>query len=325
MDLLRQTGIRLVEITVGGILISAAALKGFHTATEPTIGTHIFDSRWVHILTVQLELALGLWLFSRWHAQQARLTAIGLFALFTVVTASKALAGDSSCGCFGPIDVSPWVTGALDTGILTALIFTHPWRKSQTDALTAKRQQGRMTISVIAVTVLIVGAGLTLHRPPVMLDATDPLDGSDFVFLDPPAWIGKTFPLADHLEIGGQLMAGEWFVVFYRHDCSHCLEELPGWLHLGAELVHQRKVPSLALIQVPPFGPPGTDPVPPQAPCERSRLANTKDWFIQTPAAIELNGGIVTDGELTLDKARQRVPEALVDARLGNNVLHESR
>lgn len=116
------------------------------------------------------------------------------------------------------------------------------------------------------------------------------LGGGEIVVLEPETWTGKRFPLLAHIDRGERLANGHWIVLLYHHDCPQCLETLPRYEAL-AETAADDRVPSVALVEVPPFGPSDNLPL---SRAHRARLRDTKDWFVQTPTEILLADGTVT-------------------------------
>ncbi len=64
---------------------------------------------------------VGVWLLSGLARQAAALTGVTLFAVLGAVSLYLGLIGQSSCGCFGRIEVSPWWTLAADVFCAGAL------------------------------------------------------------------------------------------------------------------------------------------------------------------------------------------------------------
>jgi uncharacterized membrane protein YphA (DoxX/SURF4 family) len=54
----------LILRLVGALLLITAGLKGYQAVTEPMAGDNIWTNRNFLILTVELELAMGIWLVS---------------------------------------------------------------------------------------------------------------------------------------------------------------------------------------------------------------------------------------------------------------------
>ena len=87
-------------------------------------------------LKVFTQLSLGGWLLTTHRSNLAHVTAVGTYATLTSVAAWGWLQGDLSCGCFGPLDVSPRVTVVLDAVILTFLLSARPRNRTFKDELT---------------------------------------------------------------------------------------------------------------------------------------------------------------------------------------------
>jgi len=92
------------------VLLTAAVLKGWQLLTEPVANNDIWSYRPFLILTVELELALGIWLLSGLFKKATWLVTLLCFSLFSAITFYKALTGAESCGCFGSVHVNPWIT-----------------------------------------------------------------------------------------------------------------------------------------------------------------------------------------------------------------------
>jgi len=80
----------------------------------------------LEIVTIEAELILGLWLLSGFFTVAAWLTAISFFSILTVASLYMALTGQTSCGCFGRVTVSPWLAFAIDLAALVALALFRP-------------------------------------------------------------------------------------------------------------------------------------------------------------------------------------------------------
>jgi len=277
-----------VRIVLGLLLLTAAGLKGYQLATSPTPGTHLLNTRWFLILTVEYELLLGIWLLSGWRRRDAWRIALFSFAVFACVTLYKALSGEASCGCFGQIEVSPWITLVLDLAIVASLLI---WWPATARVPLQANQQFKRLIATLALAALLGGpAGYLManYTPAALADDGDIFGDSEFVVLEPETWVGKPFPLLNYIDIGDQLSAGEWVVVLYRHDCPHCVEELPKYERLARESADDPDAPRVALIEMPSYAPPSHDPVPIDTACVRGKLDDSREWFVQTPAEIRI-------------------------------------
>lgn len=279
-----------VRMILGGVLLVAAALKGYQLATGPTDETCLTTSRWFLIAVVECEVFLGLCLISGLFARPTWLVTLGCFFLFACVSLHKALSVEVSCGCFGSVETNPWYTAGLDVAAVVALL---RWRPSGLASM-APAPARRPSLHYFAlggswlVIALSSGWGMSRFQPATMTHEGVLLGDSQFVILEPETWAGKRFPLFAHVDIGPQLAEGGWVVLLYHHDCPQCREVLPKYERLAQDCRNE----AVALIEISPFirhNDAGMTGV-----AVHGRLANTRDWFVQTPTEIRLNDGMVT-------------------------------
>ena len=290
-----MAGFAAVRLVLGLLLLIAASLKGYELATEPVAGQGLLGSRWFLIGLVEVEILLGLWLLSGAAARAAWWAALVLFGAFAVFTLQRAISGAESCGCFGKVQLNPWYTLVLDCLAIGALIL---WRPGPAVGVADRTSVHRGTVAAILAILIGVPAGWAMARyEPAGLVDGDIVGSSSFVILEPETWSGKPFPLAKHIDIGEQLVAGRWLVVLYRHDCPHCVESLPGYEQRARESADSEEKMAVALIAMPPYGSPSQDPVSPTTPCVRGKLSDAREWFVQTPAEITLVDGQVVAAE----------------------------
>lgn len=110
------------RILIALILFVAAALKAHHLATGPVFGSGWTDSRSFQMVAVNIELFMGLWLLSGVSSILAWRACGGLFLVFAIVVFGKALTGAASCGCFGRVEVHPWIVFWTDLGVVILVI-----------------------------------------------------------------------------------------------------------------------------------------------------------------------------------------------------------
>ncbi len=108
------------------VVFSAAVLKTSDMASQPVAGDGLFSSRPVLSLVVLFELLLAIWLASGLLPRATWRFTLGWLTLLIAVSAHKAISGESSCGCFGGLQVSPWVTLALDLFLLAGFVVSPP-------------------------------------------------------------------------------------------------------------------------------------------------------------------------------------------------------
>ena len=115
-----------VRIVIGSILLITVALKTYALTTEDLVESSEFSSRLFSVLLVMSELMLAAWLFSGHRQRLAWISSMATFGVFGLTATLNALLGSRSCGCFGVIEVNPWLTGPLDAVIVMTLFIARP-------------------------------------------------------------------------------------------------------------------------------------------------------------------------------------------------------
>ena len=115
-----------MAVTLGGLLLTAAALKlgGRDVSAVPRVGP--FSATWLQVAAAEWEIVLGLWLLSGVHRPTAWLAAAGTFTAFAGVSGYLGTVGAASCGCFGVIQASPWWAFGVDIAALVLLAVGRP-------------------------------------------------------------------------------------------------------------------------------------------------------------------------------------------------------
>jgi hypothetical protein len=285
---------RLIPLSIGALLFVAAILKYHELATGPVAESTLWTSRWFLVGLSDFEVVLGVWLLAGFWPKAARGVAIACFAIFAQVALYKALAGDSSCGCFGKVPLNPWYTLLLDLAAIVMLVAWRPVATPLSDfaASLPARNSVRPTPRFVVIGLLFVALGGTTfavgNLKPANFAADGTLDESDgVVLLDPMTWVGKPAPLLKYIDIGHELATGTWLIVLYHHDCPKCQEALPRYESMARNSGGMR----VALIAVPPYG--DGDLAAPDSRCRLGFLQPVKRWFVTTPAEIIVHDGIV--------------------------------
>ena len=271
----------VVRIVLGSVLVVASFLKGFDLLTDPLAGYDVIGPRWLLIVLVGFEWGLGLWLLAGFHPRLTRWVAIACFSVFAGTTLMMALAGESSCGCFGRVRVSPWLTLSFDLAAVGALLSFPP---VVADYPTVKSKSSRLRLVGLLTFALWVSvpwaiAAATIH--------------GDKVVLDPETWVGKRFPLLGSIDIGHELAKGRWTIVLFRHNCSACASAIPRYEEMARKAINDPDVPRIALIEIPPYASSNERVVSSESPCKLGRLDESKVWSIATPTTISLLDRIV--------------------------------
>ncbi len=122
----KSSGYDFLRLALGVLLLTTAGLKGYQLASEPVLGSGLLESRWFLIFVVEFELFFGLWLLSGLLPKVTWAAALACFCMFTCISIYKAVSGHATCGCFGKVEVNPWLTAALDLFIILVLLYFRP-------------------------------------------------------------------------------------------------------------------------------------------------------------------------------------------------------
>ena len=113
-------------VATGGVLLGAAILKGMQLVNDPLAENELLPNETVAIAAVFVEAVLGAWLMAGVLPQPARALGALCFCVFCVVSIRQAVIGRSSCGCFGQVHVTPWLTAAFDLAAVVMLCALRP-------------------------------------------------------------------------------------------------------------------------------------------------------------------------------------------------------
>lgn len=281
---------RGVPLMVGVVLLGAAALKGHQLATEPPTGGGFGPSRWL-LLVVPGEVLLGLWVLSGWGARRARVVALACFGGFFAISLDRALAGETSCGCFGKLSISPSVSAGIDLFALLGLWFWQPSAAGSGLQRPARLEWCGVLVAVLALAV--AGTNTARHPHTASLEDDGRIRGQGVVVLAPETWLGKPFPLLRHINIRERLHVGHWNVLLYRQGCPRCEEELVRYQEMATEPVHIADAPRIAFVEVPHAGGTPTAAPSPSSAWSSGSLTNAREWDLATPLVVRLRDGRV--------------------------------
>ena len=108
------------------------------------------------------------------------------------------------------------------------------------------------------------------------------------VVVEPEQWVDKEFPLSSHIDIGHELMKGDWIVLMYHYDCPKCQEVVAAY-EREAE-THAASARRIALVEIPPWTP---TRVMVGGACRHGRLDRSHDWFVEAPLHLLISAGKV--------------------------------
>jgi len=258
-------------------------------------GGNGFDLRFLLEFTITVELvAVGAMVLL---PSLARTVGIVMLASFVPVLIGDLALGAASCGCFGAVQVPPWVTLATDLFFLFFLVFVG--RGVPSLAFTASVPSWRvLAVGLWSIAAVAVAFGLTAKGdeangggPHVAASvAAGPEEG--YYLPDYTSWIGQPFQsltIADWITgLPSDLDQGPQYILFYRKDCEHCHELMEVFF------ADRPPLPTTA-VAVPERAGFPTANVQPFV-CDECRLAELPsgyDWFLQTPVLVKLADGVV--------------------------------
>lgn len=107
-------------------MLVTAGLKVHGLITDPYGQDNFLALPWLQVLTIEVEVLLGLWLLSKLQPQLAWCVTLLFFAILAAISFTLATQGQTSCGCFGKVEINPWYTFALDLGIVITMLCLSP-------------------------------------------------------------------------------------------------------------------------------------------------------------------------------------------------------
>lgn len=283
-----------IRTLVASTLLLAVATRTFWPTETALLVAGYGIPSWTLLVIAQIEILLACLLIAGVLPQiTVKLTGV-LFLIFILFSLYRAISGEESCGCFGALTVSPWVTLILNSLCLVGLY-------SLSSRHHARIPKGR---TVPALTAYFLIAFSSLAWP--AFASSDPtletlVEGpgvshlQGMILLEPEQWVGQPFPLTNSLKSDQELPSidqDNWIILFHHHDCPKCNESRPRYASLG-----QTKE-NILLVEVPPFGSTGSLKV---TDCLTANLSADQEWFIQAPIEVRLKNGIV-------DSASQELP-----------------
>lgn len=302
-----------LRLVIAAILLAAAFMKAHQLATRPLPDGNFLDNRWFLLVGVLWEFFLAAVLLTGLARRLAWVAATVTFFIFTAVTLYRAIIGDSSCGCFGTVEINPWITLMLDILLLVLLLAFHPLPLIAANPanpadpaairLTRRgillRTMPAVAFVVIAGTIAVIGA--VNYRPAILSDSGEIVGENRFVLLDPAAWLNKPFPLAPHMQLDRPLMQGNWVLVLYRRNCQDCEKLMPEVQSLALTAAADAAGTHIAVVEMPSYSPPDSSLAVAMPNILLGRLSAARDWFAATPLVVGLCDGQVVFAQDSAD------------------------
>lgn len=259
------------------LLATSAYLKTKQLFSNPSLPRDILEHRSIQFLAIELEIALIFWAAWGKAANLLRVTLTCTFLVFGVISFYRYLSGYADCGCFGATQIHPAVTAALDFLIASLLTLSQPYESTRAQLPPWLALPAFITTAILVAVTVASSAPKMTEQPGVLLG------GSSSIILEPKSWQGGGFPISSYLpRSGGELLTGQWLVLFVRHDCHKCT----------AVLRQQGPPPDsekVAIIEVPPFG--STPKTRPE--WLHLQLSDSITWHVEVPCRVSLKDGVV--------------------------------
>jgi hypothetical protein len=227
-------------------------------------------------MLIVAEVLLAFWLVSHWRSSASRIVAIIAFSCFCIASAFKITTGDSSCGCFGVLEIPPVVTFIVDIALLGLLFYWRPVVAS-----------GRLRIGLLlgaAVSISVLLVPVFNFSTSSITDIGHVLGDSNLIVIDTTEWVGKRLPLANFVEGHQSYLEGSWEMILYHEDCPVCQRLI------GTAIEDKNNPKRQVFVEVPPYKSPARESRDNLLWC---KLTNTHDWFVGAPDVIELRDGVV--------------------------------
>lgn len=259
-----------------GILLVAAYSKLSTSAPSELDGAYsTLIQTFLATFTPVAELILALVFVFGWRSRRIAILGASVFAFFSMLNLTSFALGQENCGCFGTTHVSPLVIFSVDL-LLTSVFLVVALTREGSKSVGAHTLTQAPTIVLLG-TMLALAITLNLGISKIWAQSTSQL-------LFPEDWIGKQFPLVETAELPSEIQQGKWLVLIYREGCPACERSLR---HLG-ELSMAKLVIELA-----------SEPDVSHTAMTRYddllwvSVPEGKSWVMETPVAIELQGGVV--------------------------------
>jgi thiol-disulfide isomerase/thioredoxin len=288
-------------VVAGLVLIVATVLKIHQLLTEPIIIKGFWESWEFFLIQIPLELGLGIWLVCGLFRKAAWVVGVLSFGLFIVVTLQKGLIGAESCGCFGRVEVNPWITfSVIDIPFFLALLIFRP---KGCKLLPPPWPSAKHFFGVAIPTFIVIGVimpVLIFNKPPDKTDKYEVVRPEEWIRKEPTSekqtgekQVSEEWSMLKYIDIANSLRSNIVVVVFYSSECDTCHDTIALYDQMSRDTAGSEDSMQFALIEIPPYGSEQDSLVAVDTPCLTGRLDSSKDWYIETPLVVVIQDGLV--------------------------------
>lgn len=228
------------------------------------------------------------------------------YVIFLGLLLQLQASGEESCGCMGSsVTLTPLTMMAIDGALLALLLLAKPWQKTLT-CCGPSWLAPALVFASMAFPWIYIDSGST---PP----APAPPNGEEqsqapvtekprYVVLEPAEWVDQDIfssPLAAWVDFESGALPIDGLYVFYRQTCEHCADHL-------MKLFEQDVGLPMVLVKINEKGDNAENDLivvkPSGAHIIEIELDPEIEWVIETPADLELAGGVIVRGEEGIGK-----------------------
>ena len=230
------------------------------------------------------------------------------YVIFLGLLAQLQLSGETSCGCMGSsVSLTPLTMIGIDGALLAMLLSAKPGSLQLSDRGPAWLAPGLLAFC-IAFPWTYIDAGGAAQPATKTTEAGEAAEEAPatekprYVVLEPGEWEGQDIfssPLAPWVDFESGALPIDGLYVFYRQTCDHCREHLMrifeediGMPMVLVKINEKGDNAENDLIDVKPEGPHIIE----------IELDPEIEWVIETPADLELEGGMIIRGEEGIGK-----------------------
>jgi hypothetical protein len=251
---------------------------------------HNHDSlpRWISLVVIGFETILGLAIILELRPVLTWRVAQLTFGVFCARSLLKALGGENTCGCFGVISVSPYLSVAVNAVILLAIGLIGP--PGRLRSVTPGTMHFRLVRSLPALTIsllaILFATAVWQHGPQGLAEAFSILPPAP----DGPPTVGKQWPFLDDVKPATNFTQSTWHLLVYRWRCPHCQTAIEAFQREAEALATLTERVRFAIIELPPYEAPQPEPSTLLSLWARAQ----KGTSVNTPLLVRLDDGIVT-------------------------------
>lgn len=205
----------------GSLLVFAACAKLFDflsSASEfPQVSGHQLP-HWLFAFIIASQGSLSAMLLFGMRLRLTMALAGVMYFMFAIFDTYYWASGNSSCGCFGRIEIHPGISAAVSLLLSLFLYVAHRIKSSDIIIYRPRSTRRRMCATFVALCISL--SFLSVYAREFYKAQAERLgipSSNSVIYQNLPKEIKR----------------GDWLVVCYRFDCSHCKQNMPNWIEVA--------------------------------------------------------------------------------------------